>query len=404
MSLLLVLFGGYLFFFVRYRAIPIGKMKQGLSDKSAFRSLMVLLGSSAGVGNVLGVGVALYIAGPGVLFWMCLCAVIASSTCFIEVYFSRKLCEKEDYGPINYMKAAYPKYNRILSIFFVIGLLILSILIGNMCQVGSIKTTLSLVPSMTVCSIVAIIIFFSTFRYQKILELMGFFMPFICILYLGTCLTSIVVSRQEIGPAVSLVFKGAFQPKSLLGVPIFFVFQQGFIFSLFSNEAGNGSAALAFSENKSNATPFQAGIMSSFGPLLDTVVICLFTGFTILTNPKFSHLNYQNFDPNQVVYVIEAFQYHFGKIGLFIGVVSLISFAMATIISWYYYGCILSKFLRIPIFLYRIVYLTCIVLSAFFSIVILMQYTNYMNLFLLTLNMLTLIILSIRFWKNLSFE
>ncbi len=51
---------------------------------SPFQALMVSLASRVGVGNLTGVAVALYLGGPGAIFWMWMVALVGMATAFAE--------------------------------------------------------------------------------------------------------------------------------------------------------------------------------------------------------------------------------------------------------------------------------------------------------------------------------
>ena len=89
-GIILLIFFIYLLFALKYKFMPYGRIGKNLNNRQGINSLMVLLGSSMGVGNIVGVGVAIYLAGPGVIFWMLVSALISSTTNYLEVYFSKK--------------------------------------------------------------------------------------------------------------------------------------------------------------------------------------------------------------------------------------------------------------------------------------------------------------------------
>ena len=116
-AIILLIFFIYLLFAFKYKFMPYGRIRKNLNNRQGINSLMVLLGSSMGVGNIVGVGVAIYLAGPGVVFWMLVSAIISSTTNYLEVYYSKKQ-SNHNYNPISYIE------NRKFSILYTILMII----------------------------------------------------------------------------------------------------------------------------------------------------------------------------------------------------------------------------------------------------------------------------------------
>ncbi|MFR3458298.1 MAG: alanine:cation symporter family protein [Bilophila wadsworthia] len=55
---------------------------------SPFNALMTALAADIGTGNIVGVSTAIYIGGPGALFWMWATALVGMATKFSEVLLS----------------------------------------------------------------------------------------------------------------------------------------------------------------------------------------------------------------------------------------------------------------------------------------------------------------------------
>ena len=60
---------------------------------------------------------------------------------------------------------------------------------------------------------------------------------------------------------------------------------------LYSNEAGQGSAAIAHSTAKTNY-PIREGAVAMLGPYIDTIIICTLTGLVILSTGAWKHTEY----------------------------------------------------------------------------------------------------------------
>ena len=65
---------------------------------SPFNALMTALAADIGTGNIVGVSTAIYIGGPGALFWMWVTALVGMATKFSEVLLSVHFREKTPAG------------------------------------------------------------------------------------------------------------------------------------------------------------------------------------------------------------------------------------------------------------------------------------------------------------------
>ena len=79
------------------------------------------------------------------------------------------------------------------------------------------------------------------------------------------------------------VFTGTAAAGGFLGGTIAFAFNRGVNRGLFSNEAGQGSAAIAHATARAHE-PISEGLVALLGPLIDTIIICMLTGMVILSS------------------------------------------------------------------------------------------------------------------------
>nr|HPM29743.1 alanine:cation symporter family protein [Chryseolinea sp.] len=77
------------------------------------------------------------------------------------------------------------------------------------------------------------------------------------------------------------IFSGTAATGGFLGATIAFAINRGVNRGLFSNEAGQGSAPIAHAAAKAHE-PVSEGMVSILEPFIDTVIICMLTGLTIL--------------------------------------------------------------------------------------------------------------------------
>ncbi|MDR2491314.1 MAG: alanine:cation symporter family protein, partial [Spirochaetaceae bacterium] len=106
--LLVLLFGTHLFITIRtgfiQRKLGLGiklsvtKSEGGTGDVSQFGALTTALASTIGTGNIIGVGTAIALGGPGAVLWMWLTGVFGIATKYAESLIAVKYRVKDEQG------------------------------------------------------------------------------------------------------------------------------------------------------------------------------------------------------------------------------------------------------------------------------------------------------------------
>jgi len=266
-------------------------------DTTHFQALSTALSGTIGTGNIGGVGLAIYIGGPAALFWMWATAFFGMTLKFVEVSLSHKYRDvnkegKEGTisgGPMYYMDK---KLNmKWLAIIFSIATIICTFGTGNMPQINNIaasmQSTLNIKPIVTgaILSVfLTLIIIGGIKRIAKVTEKV---VPFMAVLYVIGALSVIGLNYHNIIPSFKAiiieVFTGSAAVGGFLGTSVAFAFNRGINRGIYSNEAGQGSAAIAHSAAKADE-PISEGMVAMLGPLIDTLIVCTLTGLTILAS------------------------------------------------------------------------------------------------------------------------
>jgi alanine or glycine:cation symporter, AGCS family len=155
--------------------------------------------------------------------------------------------------------------------------------------------------------------------------------PFMCVLYILSCLVVIGANVDQIPAALAAILDGAINGKAasggLIGTLVW-----GLRRATFSNEAGVGSAAIAHSAVKTSE-PITEGFVASLEPFVDTVIICTMTALVIVISGAYQDESIQDgiaLTSTAFATVIEWFP--------FLLAIAVILFAFSTLISWSYYG------------------------------------------------------------------
>ncbi|MFQ5412555.1 MAG: alanine:cation symporter family protein, partial [Phycisphaerae bacterium] len=110
--------------------------------------------------------------------------------------------------------------------------------------------------------------------------------PFMCIVYVLGALAVLLQNATAIPEMFGLIFKSAFSQiageGAFAGIGVYAAFEVGLKRALFSNEAGQGSAAIAHAAAKTDE-PIREGVVAAMGPFIDTIIICTMTALVILS-------------------------------------------------------------------------------------------------------------------------
>lgn len=343
---IIMLFGGGIYFsyklnFLQLRIFKIIKYlfknKNSKGDISTFESVSMTLAAQIGVGSIAGVSLAIYLGGPGTIFWMWISGIITSVNSYVESVLG-VLFQEKDYnkvykgGPSYYIKKGLN--NNKLAYLYAF-LIIISYIVGFITIQSNtiVSITSTYINKYLILIILAIISGYIIFKNVKsIAKFSSIIVPVMGLLYLVIGILIIYNNIDKLENMLSLIINSAFNIKSgLIGfiTPIIIGIQRG----IFACESGIGTSAIASSTT--NEKPKKEGYIQMIGVYFTILVICTITAFIILFS-DYQTLNIIN--PNGIEITTHAFNYHLGSIGKYILSIITILFAYSTIISGYYYG------------------------------------------------------------------
>lgn len=364
------------------------KTAKSISQSGGLTAMLSALGGSIGVGNIVGVGVALSLGGAGAVFWMWVCALITAVLKYAEIFLSVKYKKGEGGGPMYYLKLCNVP---LLSEIFCVLCIASSFGIG--CSVQSNAVALAAQELSISDKSVGIILAFFCFitfigggkRLQNVCKVL---VPVMGILYVCGCVAIVILNIGHIPDMISDIFKSAFTFKSTLGGVGASLFisglKQGMSKGIFSAESGMGSSAIMYSLGNTDKAENQ-GVWGIFEVFIDTIVMCTLTAFVILLSGK------EN--------VFTAFGYSFGRLGGYFTLISLFCFAYASICCWNFYGISCMRFLskrKWALFLYNALFLLSIYVGAVAETYGIWLVSDLCNAFMLFLNFFGILKLSDR--------
>ena len=275
-------------------------------DTSHFQALSTALSGTVGTGNIGGVALAIYFGGPAALFWMWVTAFFGMTTKFVEVTLSHKYREKTADGtmaggPMYYMEK---KLNlKWLAVIFATATVISSLGSGNMPQINSIAVGMNAsfgiekwVTGIVLAAILAFVIIGGIKRIAHVAEKI---VPSMAAIYIIGAFFVIAANIENVVPSFLSIFEYAFSGSAaiggFLGASFAYAMQRGVNRGLFSNEAGQGSAAIAHASARGEE-PASEGMVSLLEPFIDTIVICTITGLVILSSGVWTEKHHNTFD------------------------------------------------------------------------------------------------------------
>ena len=362
-AMLVLLLGGGLFLalYSRFRpyryfrhAIDItrGKYdKEGATGEvSHLQALSAAIASTVGLGNISGVAIAVYLGGPGVIFWIWMVAILGMAikyySCSLAVMFrgvdSNGVAQG---GPMYYMTKGLGKIGTPLAVFYALMGMIgyLAIFQANqftqtfMVVVNPNETLIDLgsafawkaIVGLVLAAITATVIFGGV---QKIAQVATRVVGPMVGFYLLAVAAVLFMNFDAIGPSFGLIFKEAFNLNTAVSGGLWGVIILGARRAMFSNEAGLGSAPMYHGQSKTDE-PVQEGLVAMLGPFIDTIVVCTLTALVILISG--AHLEAET---NGILMTLIAFKKTLFGWGDVLLMIAVTSFALSTILTYSYYG------------------------------------------------------------------
>ncbi len=347
--------GLYLSFGLRF--MPVRMIKEGFvliykgrkEDKkegeiSPFNALMTSLSATIGTGNIAGVATAIFLGGPGALFWMWTAALLGMATKYAEAVLAVHYRETDEEGnhvggPMFYIKNGLGKKWRWLGFAFAFFASIAGFGIGNTIQANSVSDVLESsfgVPEVYSGLVLALLVGFVLIGgIKRIASLAGTLVPFMATLYLLAGILILILNIGAIPEALSLIVSSAFTGSAaaggFAGASIWAAVQFGVARGIFSNEAGLGSAPIAHAAAKTDSSVRQ-GLIAMMGTFIDTIIICSITGLAIVLSGAYTS------GESGAGLSLLAFSRMLPFAGEYVVCFGLILFAFTTLVGWSFYG------------------------------------------------------------------
>ncbi|GMR00899.1 MAG: sodium:alanine symporter family protein [Gammaproteobacteria bacterium] len=375
---------------------------RGEGDIAPFNALMTSLSATIGTGNIAGVATAIFLGGPGALFWMWCTALVGMATKYAEAVLAVKYREVDKRGlhiggPMFYIKNGLKPHWSWLGTCFALFGAIAGFGIGNSIQANSVADVIYdtfAVPHLVTGIILAVLAAMVLLGgIKRIANVAGKLVPLMALAYVGAGLIILTINYDELPHAFALIFTHAFTPIAatggFAGAAVWAAIRFGVARGIFSNEAGLGSAPIAHAA-ASTDSPVQQGSIAMLGTFIDTIIICSITGLVIISSGVWSQ------GETGASLSSAAFESTLPGVGSYIVTFGLSVFAFTTILGWSFYGekCVEYLFGEIAITPFRWLWIMAVPVGATANLDLMWLVADTLNALMAIPNLIALILLS----------
>ncbi|GKT12092.1 MAG: alanine or glycine:cation symporter, AGCS family [Thiomicrorhabdus sp.] len=416
--MLVLLLGTGLYLTIRLRFLPLRNLFYAFSllwkerknesaegDISPFAALMTSMAATVGTGNIAGVAAALFIGGPGAIFWMWITAILGMATKYGEAVLAVKYREVDDDGrhvggPMYYIKNGMGDKWKPLAFAFALFGTIAAFGIGNMVQAnavaGAMETAFGFdnqITGVVMMVLVGLVLFGGIKRISKTASAL---VPVMAIAYIGFSLYILGAYADQLPTAFMTIVESAFTGSAaaggFAGASIILAIQFGVARGVFSNEAGLGTAPIAHAAAKTK-DPVHQGHIAMLGTFIDTIILCTMTALVIMVTGVWT--SGETGSPLTALAFSTGLGSNFGAIFV---AIALAIFAFTTLVGWSYYGERCAEYIAGTKVItgYRILWILAVfvgaALSDYFNTVLILA--DVLNALMAIPNLIALLVLS----------
>jgi alanine or glycine:cation symporter, AGCS family len=304
-----------------------------------FQAFMTALGASIGTGNIAGVATAIVSGGPGALFWIWVYGFVAMAIKFSEAVLGVTFRETRGAtvlsGPMYYLRDGLR--SQWLAWTFALVAAVAALTTTPFTQPNSMALVLNsvvgipkLASGIAIAILTWLVIIGGITSIGRAAEKLS---PLKVGLYLASGLIVIVFNLSRIPSVMSLIFERAFSFQAAAGggLGIFVAMRYGIARGIYANEAGYGTAAVAYGTARSSQ-PVQQGLNAIIETFVVSFVTSTISAMTILLTGVWES------GLTSTAAVASAFNSAIPVAGGYIVAFCAFLFGYTTLIGWAYYG------------------------------------------------------------------
>lgn len=380
------------------------KSKNALSPLESFA---LTTAARVGIGNIIGVSMAVSTGGAGAIFWMWVVAFLGGASAFCESTLAQvyKVKDENGYkgGPAYYIR--YGLGFKKLSILFAVFLIAADLIGFNGVLGHSISAVIyDVLPttiqeqSLTKIIIGIVVSGFALLMFLKYgVRLSLYFVPFMSILYFALAFWVFFTNFDKTFKVLEMIFESAFDYEAIFGGFFGSAVVIGAKRGLFSNEAGMGSAPNAAASAKVSH-PCDQGFVQSFSVLCD-LLVCSATGVLVLFSNSFGKIN----EGDKLIKA--AMSEYFGEFGFYLLSFFILLFGLSSFFGNYYYSLANLKFIstkKIYFYIFNIVAVLCVFVGTQLDLKIVWNTADFLMALMSILNIICVAMLSKVLLKTLK--
>ena len=347
--LVIVLFGTGLFLTIRLRGVQFrrfgdalrGFFSRGSSSSSGaltpFQAFMTALAATIGTGNIAGVAVGIVSGGPGTLFWIWCYGIFATAIKFSEAVLGLTYRQvRGDHlqsGPMFYLRDGLRSPALALAYAVVAGIAALTTTpftqTNSIALVWNTQVGVPLWVSGVVIAVLTWLVIIGGIK--SIGRAAEKLTPLKVGLFLIGSLIVFVSFADRIPEVLAMVFREAFTVQSATGFGVYTAMRYGLARGLYANEAGYGTAAVAYGTARSS-TPVQQGLNAVMEVFIVSFGTCTLTAMTVLLTGAWTS------GQTSTAAVALAFNAAMPRVGGYIVAFCVFLFGYTTLIGWAFYG------------------------------------------------------------------
>jgi AGCS family alanine or glycine:cation symporter len=367
-----MLLGVGLYLTVRYGVVQVRRLPEAFRAMTArqaagaagvlspFQAFMTALAASIGTGNIAGVATAIISGGPGALFWIWIYGFVATAIKFSEavlgVRFRETVGSRVQSGPMYYLRDGFKSPALAWTYALVAGVAALtttpftqpnSIAVAmnhvfpsgtlDLPVIGTVPRT-ALFIGLAVAVLTWAVIIRGIKGIGRAAEMLA---PLKVGLYLVGGIVVIVTFAGRLPHVLSMVVHEAFTTRSGMGFGMFIAMRYGIARGVYANEAGYGTAAVAYGTAKS-ADPAQQGLQAVMEVFIVSFVTSTISAMTILVSgvaeQSIAAKHAGGAFVTSTAAVAGAFNAAVPTFGGWVVAFCALLFGYTTLIGWAYYG------------------------------------------------------------------
>jgi AGCS family alanine or glycine:cation symporter len=318
---------------------------------SPFQAFMTALAASVGTGNIAGVATAIISGGPGALFWIWVYGLVATAIKFSEAVLGLRFRQvvgdgqktHVQSGPMYYLRDGVKSPALAWSYALVAGVAALTTTpFTQPNSIAIVTQSVFGVPAwlagVVIAALTWLVIIGGVTSVGRAAERLA---PLKVGMYLVGGLIVIAHFADRLLPVLSLVVTEALTTRSAMGFGMFVAMRYGIARGIYANEAGFGTAAVAYGTARS-AHPTQQGLQAVMEVFIVSFITATISAMTILVSGVAETSIAMRAAGGEFVTstaaVAQAFNAAMPVVGGWIVAVCAVLFGYTTLVGWAYYG------------------------------------------------------------------